>query len=85
MSEYLDTDQTFGARLRAERERLGLEVHELAHLCGLTDYTQHRYEEGKEAIPAGYLQTLLVRTDIDVAYLLTGLGGQAISMADSPT
>ncbi|MFU3873533.1 hypothetical protein ACM7HL_12805 [Pseudomonas aeruginosa] len=31
-SADLDDDKTFGAGLRAERERLGLELHELAHL-----------------------------------------------------
>lgn len=68
----LDDDQAFGARLRAERERLGLQVHELAHLCGRTDHTQKRYEEGREAIPADYLQALHRRTDVRAMWIVTG-------------
>lgn len=68
----LDDDQAFGTRLRAERERLGLQVHELAHLCGRTDHTQKRYEEGREAIPADYLQALHRRTDVRAMWIVTG-------------
>jgi transcriptional regulator with XRE-family HTH domain len=66
----LDDDLAFGARLRAERERIGLAVHELAHLCGRTDHTQRRYEAGKQAIPAEYIQALFFRTDIEVNFVL---------------
>ena len=72
VSEYLDDDYAFGQRLRAERERLGLEVHELAHLCGRTDHTQRQYEEGKVPIPADYLQGLHRRTDARVMWIVTG-------------
>lgn len=68
----LDDDPAFGARLRAERERLGLQVHELAHLCGRTDHTQKRYEDGREPIPADYLQALHRRTDANVMRIVTG-------------
>lgn len=67
----LDDAPAFGARLRAERERLGLQVHELAHLCGRTDHTQKRYEEGREAIPADYLQALHRRTDANVMLIIS--------------
>lgn len=66
----LDDDKAIGARLRAERERIGLDVHELAHLCGRTDYIQKRYESGKAVIPADYLQALFLRTDIEVNFIL---------------
>ena len=69
----LDDDQVFGARLRAERERLDLQVHELAHLCGRPDGTQKKYEAGTLPIPIDYLQALHARTDVDVMYLVTGL------------
>lgn len=82
MSEYLDTDQEFGQRLRAERERLGLEVHELAHLGGRPDVTQRHYEAGEKPMPIDYLQALLARTDVDVAYLITGRRGEAIKPAE---
>lgn len=68
----LDDDTAFGARLLAERERLGLELHELAHLAGRPDATQRRYEAGTLAIPVDYLQALNARTDVDVWYLITG-------------
>jgi transcriptional regulator with XRE-family HTH domain len=71
----LDDDTAFGARLRAERERLGMQVHELAHLCGRVDLVQKRYEAGSLPIPADYLQALHVRSDVDVWYVLTGQPG----------
>lgn len=67
----LDDAPAFGARLRAERERLGLAVHELAHLCGRTDHTQKRYEDGREPIPADYLQALHRRTDANVMLIIS--------------
>lgn len=71
----LDDDTTFGARLRAERERLGLEVHELAHLAGRPDATQKRYEAGATPIPVDYLQALNARSDVDVWFVITGQPG----------
>lgn len=72
MMDSLDDDQAFGARLREERERLGLQVHELAHLAGRPDGTQKHYEAGSKPIPVDYLQALYVRTDVDVMYVVTG-------------
>lgn len=68
----LDDDQAFGARLLSERERVGLAVHELAHLGGRPDGTQKKYEAGTLPIPIDYLQALHVRTDVDVLYVITG-------------
>lgn len=68
----LDYDADFGARLRAERERLGMAVHELAHKGGRPDFTQVLYEAGEQPIPIDYLQALEARTDVDVMYLITG-------------
>lgn len=68
----LDDDMAFGARLRAERERLGLEVHELAHLAGRPDATQRYYESGNKPIPVDYLQALNARSDVDVWFVITG-------------
>lgn len=72
MQIELDDAPAFGARLRAERERLGLAVHELAHLCGRTDHTQKRLEDGREAIPVDYLQALHQRTGARVMWIVTG-------------
>ena len=71
----LDDDYTFGARLREERERLGLKVHELAHMAGRTDLNQKKYEAGEKPIPIDYLQALAVRSDVDVSYLVMGKAG----------
>lgn len=73
MPEELDDDRAFGARLRAERERLGLEVHELAHLGGRPDFTQRQYEAGEIPIPIDYLQALAWRSDIDVWRVVSGV------------
>lgn len=73
--DLLDDDHAIGARLRTERERLGLAVHELAHLCGRTDHTQTRLEDGREPITAGYLHALHRRTDARVMWIVTGDAG----------
>lgn len=65
-------DYAFGARLTEERERLGLAIHELAHLAGITDYKQKRFENGSSVIPIDYLQALAARSDADVLYIVTG-------------
>lgn len=82
MTELLDDDYAFGQRLREERERLGLALHELAHLGGRVDVVQRQFEAGERPIPVDYLQALLVRTDADVAYLITGRRGVAIVPAE---
>ncbi|WP_313210716.1 helix-turn-helix domain-containing protein [Stutzerimonas nitrititolerans] len=67
-----DLSDAFGARLTEERNRLGLAVHELAHLAGITDYMQKRFENGTSTIPIDYLQALAARSDADVLYIITG-------------
>jgi transcriptional regulator with XRE-family HTH domain len=67
-----DRPRDFGERLLEERKRLNLEVHELAHLAGMTDYMQKRFENGTSTIPIDYLQALAARTDADVLYIITG-------------
>lgn len=68
----LDLPAQFGARLTEERERLRLEPHELAHLAGITDYQQKRFENGTSVIPIDYLQAVAARTDADLIYIITG-------------
>lgn len=68
----MDDDYTFGARLREERERLGLQLHELAFKAGRTHLQQQRMEEGKVPITIDYLQAMERYTDVDVGYLVTG-------------
>ncbi|PKG93631.1 XRE family transcriptional regulator [Pseudomonas sp. Choline-3u-10] len=64
-------DHAFGDRLTEERERLGLAIHELAHLAGITDYKQKRFENGSSVIPIDYLQAVAARSDVDVLYIIT--------------
>lgn len=68
----IDLPTLFGTRLAEERQRLGLAVHEMAHLAGITDYQQKRFENGTSTIPIDYLQALAARTDMDVLYIITG-------------
>ena len=73
----VDDDQTTGARLRSERERLGLPYYELAHRGGCVDVIQKHYEAGRKPIPVGYLQRLHAHTEVDVWFVLTGTPGSA--------
>lgn len=68
-----DQPRHFGVRLLEERKRLGLDVHELAHLAGVTDYMQKRFENGTSIIPIDYLQALAARSDVDLMYIITGV------------
>lgn len=70
--EDLDDNYAIGERLRVERERLGLKVHELAHLCGCVDLVQKRLEAGTKPITAEYLHALHHRTDARVLWIVTG-------------
>jgi len=67
-----DRPRDFGDRLLEERKRLGLEVHELAHLAGQTDYMQKRFENGTSVMPIDYLQALAANSEADVLYIITG-------------
>ncbi|MCF6782603.1 helix-turn-helix domain-containing protein [Stutzerimonas stutzeri] len=68
-----DRPRDFGDRLLEERKRLGLAVHELAHLAGVTDYQQKRFENGTSTMPIDYLQALAKRSDVDVIYIVDGV------------
>lgn len=68
-----DRPRDFGDRLLEERKRLGLQVHELAHLAGQTDYMQKRFENGTSVMPIDYLQALAANSEVDVFYIITGI------------
>jgi len=70
--EDLDDNYAIGERLRAERERLGLQVHELGHMCGCTVLVQKRMEAGSKPITAEYLHALHHRTDARVLWIVSG-------------
>lgn len=60
-----------GARLREERERLGLSQPAFAALVGTTKQTLFSWEKGKTA-PDGFQLAALVNAGVDVMYVLTG-------------
>jgi len=70
--EHLDDNYAIGERLRAERERLGLQVHELGHMCGCTVLAQKRMEAGSKPITAEYLHALYHCTDARVLWIVSG-------------
>lgn len=60
-----------GARLREERERLGLSQPKFAELAGTTKQTLFSWETGKTA-PDGFQLAALAAAGVDVLYVLTG-------------
>jgi transcriptional regulator with XRE-family HTH domain len=63
-------------RLRAERERIGLNQADLAAAGRVARRTQVNYETGERVPDAAYLEAIS-RTGIDVAYVLTGHRSEA--------
>lgn len=65
---------TYGARLREERERLGLSQAEFAALGGVARRAQIRYESDERVPDLGYLSGL-ARAGVDVPYVVGGERG----------
>ncbi|MBD3728723.1 MAG: helix-turn-helix domain-containing protein [Sphingomonadales bacterium] len=61
----------FAARLREERERLGLSQKALGELGGVSKNTQLAYENGGSSIPLDYLDRLS-KHGLDLDYVATG-------------
>lgn len=68
-----DTQEQVGARLRAERERLGLSQEAMATRCGVSRPTQYRYESGKQAPDSAYM-TAAAAMGVNVPFVLAGKG-----------
>lgn len=62
---------TFGERLRAERERLGLSQVAFGELGGVQKVAQINYEKDKRKPDAEYLAAIAA-AGVDVLYVLTG-------------
>jgi len=62
---------TFGDRLRLERERLGLSQEALGEIGGVKKLAQINYEKGKRHPDAEYLAAIAA-AGVDVLYVLTG-------------
>jgi transcriptional regulator with XRE-family HTH domain len=60
-----------GARLRSERDRLGLNQADFGRAGGINRSSQAEYEGGKRACTASYLGQLLA-IGVDVGFVLTG-------------
>lgn len=61
-----------GARLREERERLGLTQQALGEAAGVTNITQSNYEAGRRSPAADYLAAAAA-AGVDVLYVVTGV------------
>ena len=62
---------TIGARLRAERKRLGMTQERFAALGGSSKPSQVRYENDERS-PDGNILSLIAKGGADVLYILTG-------------
>ncbi|MEW6463774.1 MAG: helix-turn-helix transcriptional regulator [Pseudomonadota bacterium] len=62
---------TFGDRLRMERERLGLSQEALGEIGGVKKLAQINYEKGKRHPDAEYLAAVAL-AGVDVLFLITG-------------
>ena len=71
-----------GARLREERERLGLSQAELAMNLGQSRDSQGRYESGKRSPDWEYLDSLS-GLGADVLYILTGERRSSVPMPEA--
>lgn len=71
MSLTEDPKHGVGARLRVERERLGMSQDEMGTRAGKNKNTQMRYETGVNSPTAAYLHDL-ADLGVDIGYVLTG-------------
>jgi len=71
---------TFGERLRTERERLGLSQAAFGELGGVQKVAQINYEKGKRHPDAEYLAAIAA-AGVDVLYVLTGQHSNAQTSA----
>jgi transcriptional regulator with XRE-family HTH domain len=85
----MDIFAPIGARLREERERLGLSQTDAASIAesagapGATRQSQALYEKGKRMPDAAYLASIAA-AGADVLYILTGQRGSAPAPALAP-
>ncbi len=75
----MEEKTNIGARLKAERERLGLGQLELAEPAGVTRNTQWAYEKGERAPDATYL-ACAATLGVDVQFVITGVRAQATGL-----
>ncbi|WP_370314707.1 helix-turn-helix domain-containing protein [Thalassolituus sp.] len=71
---------TIGARLKAERERLGLTQPAIAKVAGTTKKSQIDYEKGTTSPKADYLLAVS-QAGVDLMYVLTGKRSDVVSQS----
>lgn len=76
--------QEVGARLKAERERLGLSQDQMAESCGVSRPTQYRYESGKSS-PTGDYVNAAAKIGVNVQYVLVGSGTLPVKLTAKET
>lgn len=82
MSQTQTIPDGFGARLREERERLGLSQTALADFGGVKRLAQSQYEKETSSPPVRYL-TAIAKSGVDLQYVLFGRRPETDSI--SPT
>lgn len=81
----MNTDQAkIGARLRAERERLGLSQDDIAARCGVSRPTQYRYESGKASPDSDYINAAAA-IGVNVQFVLIGAGTVQVKLSAKET
>lgn len=76
MNDFLNNFRAIGARLRAERERMGLKQGDFAELGGAKRVSQSQYEGGKSNFGIEYLIRLKAH-GVDIGYIVTGVPDDA--------
>ena len=62
-----------GARLREERQRVGLTLEAMGALGNVTKHTQCNYEAGRNSPSLTYMVTVAKATRIDSHYVILGV------------
>lgn len=70
-----------GARLAAERQRLGMNQAELGEACGVSKTSQLNYEAGRRSPDSAYMAAAM-RAGVDMSYVISGVRQVAAADAD---
>lgn len=73
-----------GARLKAERERLGLSQEDMAQKCGVSRPTQYRYETGRGVPDSAYFNAA-AGIGVNVQLVLAGKGTLQVKLTPRET
>jgi len=83
MTDYSDSSATFGDRITAAREALGLSVAQLSRQLGVKPETINNWESDRSEPRANKLQMLAGVLNVSMAWLMTG-EGEGIHLAGQP-